>query len=84
MRNLQRLRRKLRKARAKSHPAPKVSGDIREANESAMELALMLAALRAIGPYCITAASVVNIYRRPNNGHRLVKKTALDSRTARQ
>jgi hypothetical protein len=49
-----------------------------------MELALMLAALRAIGAYCITAASVVNIYRRPNNGHRLVKKTALDSRTARQ
>jgi phosphoribosylpyrophosphate synthetase len=70
------LRREHRKARANHDPAPKVSGDFSEANESAMELALMRTALRSIGAHRSAAALVVNTYRRPNNGHRAVKKTA--------
>jgi hypothetical protein len=65
-----------RKPRANLHPATMISGDIREANESATDLAWMRAALRVNGAYCVAAARVANRYRRPNNGHRLVKKTA--------
>ena len=66
----------LRKARAKFYEALKVPTDIGEADETTMKLALMRAVSCTVGRKRGGAEGVAITYRRPNNGHHAVKKTA--------